>query len=81
MILARSVAWEAKELERDALSTPTKNSLGSTLTVFALPKSAEAELVAQLEGKVDPKTLRTNYWKTLTKRVWSTHYRIRSQSP
>lgn len=55
MILARPVAWEAKELERDALSTPTKNSLGSTLTVFALPQSAEAELVAQLEGKVEPK--------------------------
>lgn len=51
MALARTVKWAATEIERDALSTPTKNSLGSTLTVFVLPDSAMQELKAASAGK------------------------------
>lgn len=43
MPLTRSVKWE-REVQRDGLSSPTKNSLGSTLTVFLVPESAAAEL-------------------------------------
>jgi len=51
MSLARKVDWEAQELPRDSLSGSTKNSLGSTLTVFEVPSSAAAEMLAALKGK------------------------------
>ncbi|MBD1294326.1 restriction endonuclease, partial [Pseudomonas aeruginosa] len=34
MPLARKVQWQTQELLRDSLGTSTKNSLGSTLTLF-----------------------------------------------
>jgi restriction system protein len=46
----RKVEWES-EIERDRLSVPTKNSLGSTLTVFEVPHKAEKEIDALIGGK------------------------------
>jgi restriction system protein len=45
----RPVKWEGA-IDRDDLSVPTKNSLGSTLTVFTVPELAEAEIEALLRG-------------------------------
>jgi restriction system protein len=46
----RPVVWDGK-IERDDLSVPTKNSLGSTLTIFTVPEPAEAEIEAILRGQ------------------------------
>jgi len=54
MPLARKVQWQQQELPRDNLSTSTKNSLGSTLTLFEIPSSAAAEVLAALKGKSAP---------------------------
>lgn len=50
MGLIRAVAWNPGEVLRDDLSTPTKNSLGSTLTVFLLPEAAAKELLSVMSG-------------------------------
>lgn len=52
--LARKVQWQAQELPRDSLGTSTKNSLGSTLTLFEVPPGAAVEVLAALEGKLVP---------------------------
>lgn len=52
MALARKVQWQTRELPRDNLSTGTKNSLGSTLTLFELSSAAMTEVLAALEGQV-----------------------------
>ncbi|MEN5162529.1 restriction endonuclease [Achromobacter kerstersii] len=54
MPLARKVQWQAQELPRDNLSTSTKNSLGSTLTLFEVPSNAAAEMLAALKGRPAP---------------------------
>ncbi|RMX10995.1 restriction endonuclease [Vandammella animalimorsus] len=54
MALARKVQWQAQELPRDNLSASSKNSLGSTLTVFEVPPEVAAELLATLQGKHIP---------------------------
>jgi len=54
MPLARKVQWQKQELPRDNLSTSTKNSLGSTLTLFEVPSSAVAEVLAAQKGKPTP---------------------------
>ncbi|MFT3805724.1 restriction endonuclease [Arenimonas sp.] len=46
MSLVRPVEWNAQEVQRDALSMSTKNSLGSTLTVFKVPATAAKEILA-----------------------------------
>jgi restriction system protein len=46
----RKVNWEQK-IDRDKLSIPAKNSLGSTLSVFEVSEGAEAEIDALLTGK------------------------------
>ena len=51
MSLIRPVHWQPGELDRDVLSTPTKNSLGSTLTLFLVPDSATTELLAAAAGE------------------------------
>ncbi len=51
MSLARKVQWEAQELPRDILSSSTKNRLGATLTLFEVPFTAAAEVLAALPGK------------------------------
>jgi restriction system protein len=55
MSLVRKVHWQQEELPRDNLGTSTKNSLGSTLTLFEVPSSATAEVIAALKGKPVPK--------------------------
>ena len=52
--LARKVQWQEQELSRDSLGISTKNSLGSTLTLFEVPPSATAEVLAALKGKPAP---------------------------
>lgn len=54
MPLARKVQWQAQELPRDSLGTSTKNSLGSTLTLFEVPPGAAVEVLAALKGKPVP---------------------------
>lgn len=51
MALARAVAWQEKEVERDSLTDATKTSLGSTLTVFVVAEFAMQELVGEASGK------------------------------
>ncbi|KAF1714460.1 restriction endonuclease [Pseudoxanthomonas yeongjuensis] len=50
MPLIRSVQWRENEVPRDSLGLTTKNSLGSTLTVFLLPPSAMNEMLGQVAG-------------------------------
>lgn len=45
----RRVAWVG-EISRDALSVPSRNSLGSTLTVFSVPTEVVKEMIASLGG-------------------------------
>lgn len=49
----RDVQWEG-EVERDRLSTGTRNSLGSTLTLFRVPAVAAEELEQLLQGQAVP---------------------------
>jgi restriction system protein len=51
MALTRTVAWQEKEVERDSLSVQSKNSLGSTLTVFVVADFAMQELLGDVSGK------------------------------
>lgn len=51
MALVRKVQWQQQELPRDNLGTNTKNSLGSTLTLFEVPFDAAAEVFEALKGK------------------------------
>src|SRR5690606_17129714 len=51
MALIRTVDWNTVEVDRDLLSTASKNSLGSTLTVFKVPDFAREELLALVSGK------------------------------
>jgi restriction system protein len=46
MAIVRPVNWDTREVLRDALSSSTKNSLGSTLTVFKVPASAAKEILS-----------------------------------
>lgn len=47
----RRVEWNATEVSRDALTTATKNSLGSTLTLFQLPETAEEDVRGAASGQ------------------------------
>lgn len=51
MALTRAVEWKTTEVDRDLLSVASKNSLGSTLTVFKVPDFARKELLALASGK------------------------------
>jgi restriction system protein len=50
MALVRPVSWFQKEVDRDVLNASSKNSLGSTLTLFKVPNSAQRELLAIAKG-------------------------------
>ncbi|ABE50868.1 restriction endonuclease [Methylobacillus flagellatus] len=50
MALVRRVKWQTQELARDDLSTPSKNSLGSTMTVFEVPAAVATEILGILQG-------------------------------
>lgn len=54
MALARPVRWLPQEVDRDKLSSVSKNSLGSTLTVFNVAEEAQKELLALAAGKPAP---------------------------
>lgn len=56
MSQTRPVEWQTNEVDRDDLSTASKNSLGSTLTVFQVPTFACDELLAASTGKPLPPT-------------------------
>ena len=61
----RKVKWEG-DIERDKLSVPTKNTLGSTLSIFEISGSAEKEIISQISGKPsEPKNLQ-NFVETST---------------
>ena len=47
----RRVEWRATEVSRDTLATATKNSLGSTLTLFKLPEMAEQDVWRAVTGE------------------------------
>lgn len=49
----RAVRWEG-EVDRDRLSVPAKNSLGSILTLFRIPEKTAAEVERALSGQVTP---------------------------
>jgi restriction system protein len=54
MSLIRPVQWQSEEVDRDSLSAASKNSLGSTLTVFVVPDFALQELQAKATGSKLP---------------------------
>lgn len=47
--LIRAVKWQSKEIVRDSLTQPTRNSLGGIATVFELSEEASQELLEQLK--------------------------------
>lgn len=51
MSLTRAVEWFAQEVDRDKLTGLSRNSLGSTLTVFNVAEPAQKELLALATGK------------------------------
>jgi restriction system protein len=51
----RTVEWEG-EVDRDQLSLSTRNSLGSTLTLFRIPDDAAEEIEKVLKGQPTPPT-------------------------
>jgi restriction system protein len=53
MPLCRTVHWSDREVDRDLLSQSTKNSLGSTLTLFKLPDTVTQELLSKLNASPD----------------------------
>lgn len=57
MPLTRPAEWLVKEVMRDQLGLTTRNSLGSTLTVFVVPPSAQDEVLALAQGKPAPASL------------------------
>lgn len=54
MSLTRPVQWIDQEVDRDSLTSASKNSLGSTLTVFVVPDFALQELKAMAAGNKPP---------------------------
>lgn len=52
MSLTRAVEWFPHEVDRDKLTSASRNSLGSTLTVFNVAEEAQKELLALANGKV-----------------------------
>lgn len=51
MPMTRAVSWEPQEVDRDSLVQASKNSLGSTLTLFRVPDSAAQDLLSGLDPK------------------------------
>lgn len=54
MPLVRPTEWQAQEVMRDQLGVATRNSLGSTLTVFVVPPTARDEVLALAQGEPVP---------------------------
>lgn len=51
MSLTRPVEWYPHEVDRDKLNSVSRNSLGSTLTIFNVAEVAQKELLALATGK------------------------------
>jgi restriction system protein len=54
MDISRTVDWLPTEIDRDRLTVPTRNTLGSVLTVFKLTDGASDELYAMATGATTP---------------------------
>ncbi|MGV0836889.1 restriction endonuclease [Mycolicibacterium thermoresistibile] len=54
MNLSRPVKWMPREVDRDSLRTVSKNSLGSTLTIFKLSDGVRDELLALARSGESP---------------------------
>lgn len=52
MALSRPVEWLSNEVERDVLKAASRNSLGSTMTVFVVSQAASEDLLAHATGAV-----------------------------
>ncbi len=55
--LVRPVQWFTEEVDRDNLSQASKNTLGSTMTVFVVGPTAADDLLAHAQGKPTPKSV------------------------
>lgn len=53
MGIARQIKWNTEEIDRDRFSAATKNTLGSTLTIFQLPEYALVELLQDKKPAVE----------------------------
>jgi restriction system protein len=51
MSLTRPVEWFSLEVDRDKMTASSRNSLGSTLTVFKVAQAAQKELLSLAKGK------------------------------
>jgi len=47
----RAIEWQREHISRDSLSIPTKNTLGSALTLFLTSDEAEREIIDLLGGR------------------------------
>lgn len=54
----RDVQWQS-EIERDRLSTATRNSLGAIMTLFRLPDAAAREIEAAAKGQPNQESIAT----------------------
>ena len=48
--ITRQVTWKSTDFSRDLLTEKTKFSLGSSLTIFELPKYAKEEIISRLKN-------------------------------
>ncbi len=56
----RTIRWRKTRIPRDNLSTTTRNTLGSALTVFRLSNDAEQDVLRALEGSPMPSSAEIN---------------------
>ena len=49
----RIVDWTATEVSRDGLAPATRNTLGSTLTLFRIPEQAEFDILRATQGEAE----------------------------
>ena len=64
LALVRPVHWMPVEIQRDLLSQQAKNSLGSTMSVFAVSDTSAGELAAIANGKLPQKNIAANHRET-----------------
>lgn len=55
--LVRPIQWLPKEVDRDSLAQTSKNSLGSTMTVFVVGSTAADDLLAHAQGQPTPESV------------------------
>lgn len=57
MGLSRSVDWLVRDVSRDQLTISSKNTLGSTLTIFKIPSDTQGELISIAKGGAKDKAI------------------------